>query len=149
MELVRKVLPYTILFGCISWVLINIFDSSNGLIQPTTINGITIYTFDLRLHLKNIADAADWRPLINTDVLPARQWIANWTDAASWWNALTNNIAYVFDWLYMPINTLLLLPARFSCWITKLFFTVFGVGNDNVIMDLLSQLTTKLIIPYI
>lgn len=143
MEFVKKVLPFTIIISVVSFVLMRIFDSNNGLLQLQTINGIKIYVFNLNQHIQNIQNASDLRPLIDVNIFPEKEWINAFT-----LEALTNNIAVVFNWLYMPINVFLT-PLRFSCYITKLTFTLLGVANDNAIMNLLSEGITKLVIPYI
>lgn len=154
LDIVNKSMKYIIIIALISLVSTWAFGIYNNMIQETTINGITIKTFDIRIYLNNVSNAWNTAALDFETILPDREW----DDTAAWnnWDGLFNNIALLFDYLYLPINFVLYI-LRWIAWILRLALAIIGWnistdGNGVYFSNLayiLTWITQNLMIPYL
>ena len=107
-----------IIFGSFFMYILSLFlgVSSPYIYTTTQYNGIELTYIDTALYARtlnayfNISNIGE---LLRLD-LPSRQWISNGADVIY---IISNNIAVIFDWLYMPINIVL--------WVFRLIAFVF------------------------
>ena len=157
LDLVNKLIKPITIIALVSIVATWAFNVQNVLITDTTINGVAIKTVDLRTYLINITNAWETNALNFEDILPSRQWeeVTGSVIDSTFWNALFNNMALIFDWLYFPINFILWI-LRWISWLLKLLLAVIGwnVGQNNGVyysqlVEILVWITKNLMIPYI
>lgn len=148
-----------ILLGCIAfsftitWTIIEL-----PYLTKNTINGQTIYIYDTQTYLSNLQ--LGWTGLqeIWQELLPTREW-QNGGSLINW-SPMFNNLALVFDWVYMPINLILTIIRTLSYVIIKLFSfiglitipntTINGVVYQPVwFVNLFITIKDYFIIPYI
>ena len=157
-DLVNKLIKPITIIALISIVATWVFNIQNVLISEQTINNVRIKVVDLRLYLLNISNAWQSNALNFNDILPTRLWeeVTGSIIDSTFWNALFNNMALIFDWLYFPINFILWL-LRWLCWLLKIVLAIIGwnVGyNSNGVyysqlVEILVWITDNLMIPYI
>lgn len=154
LDLVNKFIKPITIIALISIVSTWAFGIYNVLITEQTINGITIKTVDLRIYLDNLVNAWSTTALNFDSILPQR----TWDNTAAWnnWDGIFNNLAFLFDWLYFPLNFILYI-LRWISWIFKLALALIGwnVGQDNngiyysELAKILAWITQNLFIPYV
>lgn len=149
MSLIQKTMKYTMMIGLLSFVFAFALNIEMSFIGTETINGQTLTTFQLDAYLRNLSNTWNGYPLQFRDILPPRTW-----DSTGTWDAIFNNLAYIFDWIYFPLN-LVLYVVRWFAWILCLVFALFGftmtVNPETItgLNDILPWLVSHLMIPYI
>lgn len=93
-------------------------------LQQTTINNVDIWYFESELYLNNLQLSWDGLQEIWSELLPPR--IFNDPSIEHSWDMLWNNLACVFDYLYMPINFLLTILRSIAFMVVK-FFSILGM----------------------
>lgn len=158
LDIVNKLLKPVIIIACVSMVITWAFNVQNMLITETTYNGITMKVVNFRLYLQNLTNAWETNALNFNDVIPPGSWqeVSGSIVDSSFWNSLFNNMAYIIQWLYFPINFLLYI-TRWVAWIVKLALALIGwntATNSNgeyysSLVQILVWITQNLKIPYI
>jgi len=150
-DLIKDSWKPLILIALVSLTITWAFGIYNVMIQQQTINGIEIYTFNIRIYLSNLSNAWQTNALNFQDVIPSRTWSNDWS-----WSNIGNNMAFIFDWLYFPINFVLWLD-RWICWLLRLLLAIIGwnIGLDengnyySTLSMILTWCIENLFIPYI
>lgn len=134
------------------------FNLPNTMITTEIINDIKIYHFNMQTYLQNINTAWQTNALNFKDILPPTQWKnidANVLDK-EFWQALINNLAFIANWAYFPINFILWV-IRWLAWLINILLAIIGwptqkneLGEyySNLAM-ILNWVTENLMIPYI
>lgn len=123
-----------------------------------TINGQTIYYYDFENYLNNIQLNWDGLRDIWGDLIPWRTWISDIT-LNNWTNALANNIALLFDYIYMPINLICTIFRTIAFLMVKAF-SILGLITTEITINgitytppwfitMFNFIRQKFIIPYI
>lgn len=162
---INEFIPITIIICLIAYVLsihLKIINIPYMYTETYNYGNITttMYKYDFLGYIRNIENS-----FTNIQILelkfPERQWI-NTTSTfleKDFWDALINNIALIFDWLYMPIN-IILYPIRLILWLIRNLLTILGMNyqtiyyneqiiEPNAIMQLLNNIVNNLYIPYV
>lgn len=160
-DLAKNMMKFTIFLGIIGIFIAWAFQLQNTFVQTRTITvgeySSTMYYFDWYKYTNTLSNVWTTDALDFSTIIPTRTW-----DSSATIGALVNNIAYVFDWLYFPINFLAYI-LRWICWITRLSLGLLGwdfsmnttiVGEEweqynSVLIKVLTWITQKLVIPYI
>lgn len=158
MNVIKKTMPMIIMIGLIGIMTNFLFALESGYLAQTTVNGITMYYIDVGKWIANINTALTTNPIDMDDILPTGSYIeidsANVLEA-EFWEAIINNIAYTFNWLYAPINVILLL-VRWIAYIARCVLVIFGWpmtqtngSYDSILITVLTSIMEYLKIPYI
>ena len=131
--------PYLITYVADTGIKITYYDYGQYFIQVSN----SFNTFGAQLQLE----------------FPWRTWQTN-MDLTNWLSVLMNNIAFIFDWMYMPIN-IALWVLRLMAWIIKSALVILGfiefantpingiVYQPEWFMTTLTWMSQNLSIPYI
>ena len=172
MIIVKKTMKYVIIIALVSYILTYLFKFNTGIIQKYEVYGITQYRFSIKDYLVNLSNFNTYTNISITTIIPSRTWTdpgSNWI-SDQFWEAIINNIAYIFDWLYFPLN-IILYVIRLAVYVVRLLLAVIGwplsthiqlstscgIGQpycyevvfDSQLMQALTWITNKLIIPYV
>lgn len=152
MTIIKKCLGWTVIIGTISLSLSWFMSFNLALLIKDSINGIEFYRIDLAYYTTNLSNTWDSFPATFNNLLPPRQW-----DSTGTWDSIFNNIAYVFDWLYFPIN-LLLFFIRMISWFFVILLALMGIETApafiqgetaGTFIDTFVWVSKNLMIPYI
>ena len=153
MNLIKKIMPAIILLGCIGLILTLLFGYNTLVNEYITPNGVKMYYIDIPQYAENINNAITGTPPPFETITPSRTWVA--VAGTDWYKDLVNNLAYLFDWLYFPINVILY-ALRWVAWVYKIEFAVIGWpmkqingSYQSVIIQILNWLSQNYMIPYI
>ena len=150
MELVKKLLPYIILLGIVSYVLVSSFGLDNNLLTLTEYNGIKLYTFDLRKYVSRIQ-------YIWSTYYPTWKNLNFRTDIQTWPNSLlildyfkvfVHNFFIVLGWFMLPISVLTYV-GNFVLFAVQMLFALIGMPYNATIMYVLEALQQLANIPNI
>lgn len=157
-DIINKLIKPIIIIACISMVITWAFNIQNVLITDINIDEIQMKVVDFRLYLMNLTNAWESNALNFDDVIPPGDWqeVTGSIVDDTFWNALFNNMGYVIQWLYFPINFLLYI-TRWVAWLCKLLLALIGwnVGKNSngdyysTLVQILVWVTQNLKIPYI
>lgn len=158
LDLVNKLMKPIMIIAIISIVITWAFNVENVLITDVTYNGIQMKTLDFRLYLENVNSAWITNALNFQDILIDREWVeieGNITKS-QFWEDLGNNLAFLFDCLYFPIN-LILWINRWISWLIRIVLALIGwnVGTRadgsyySTLVQILDWIIENFKIPYI
>lgn len=102
-------------------------------IRTMTINGVTLYTYDAENYLNNIQLSWDGLAQLWKELIPTRTWESG--GSLLNWDPLMNNLALIFDWIYMPINFILTILRTIAFIIIKLFSMLGIITIPNTIIN--------------
>lgn len=156
--LIKKVIPIVMMVGLIGIMTSFLFSMESGYLSTMEVNDITLYYIDLNKWISNINAAITSNPINMDDVLPQGSFVEVSGSAleSNFWEAIINNLAYAFNWLYAPINVLLVL-IRWIAYVARAALSIFGwpmtTNTDgsytSILMQLLTSIMQYLKIPYI
>lgn len=157
-DLIKTAWKPLILIAVVSLAVTTAFNLPNLLITTEYINGVKISHFNLQTYLNSISNAWESNALNFEDILPDREWeeITSSFVESQFWEAIGNNIALLFDYVYFPINFILWV-LRWICWLVKILLTIIGWPTmmntngtyDSVLTTILVWIIQNLQIPYL
>lgn len=149
MTLVKKLLPFVIVLGVISYVLVTAFGMDNNLIHPAVTGGIKYYTFDLRDYLSRIQN-------IWTSHVPSFELLAfrtdikiipdNIIDVIAWLKLWGHNWAVTISWLMSPISALTWI-GNWVLFFVQMFLALIGFPNNSTLLTFIDFLKSLANIP--
>ena len=157
-DLIKNTLKYTIFLGLIGMFIAWAFHLNSSFVEIKSINGISILTFNWYSYISSLNDAWSTNALNFEDILPPGEFVE--VEGAIWdetfWNTLFNNMAYIIQWIYFPLNFSAYI-FRWFCWVIRLGlaligwdFTIKANGDYNsILIQTLTWITQNLAIPYI
>lgn len=149
MTLVKKLLPFIIVLGVVSYVLVTAFGMDNNLIHETAINGIKFYSFDLREYLSRIQNI--WtshiptfeQMTLRTDIKTIPNNVAN---VIEWLKLWGHNWAVTLSWFMLPISVLTWIGNWFI-FFAQMLLALIGFPNNSMLMTFLEFLKSLANIP--
>lgn len=151
--LVKKIMPYMIVIGIFGYVLFIAFGFNTLVTKITTEQGIDMYIIDVHTYLNNLGGINNMTPPPFKELLPTRTWKA--IAGNDWYMDLVNNLALLFDWIYMPINVIMYV-VEWICYGLLVIFTCLGWPltqtngvYDSVIIGILNWFSQNLFIDYL
>lgn len=137
----------------------NFFGIANPYLQTTIVQetGIKITYYDYGAYIVQLNNSFNTFGQELQLEWPPRVWKS--VAGLDWFDDLVNNLAFIFDWIYMPINVVLW-PMRLSAWIVKQVFVILGfvaetqtingtTYNPEWFMKTFTWMSEHLAIPYI
>lgn len=157
-DLIKASWKPLILIALVSLTITWAFNIENTLITTQIINGVEIRTFNAHTYLTNINNAWKTNALNFNDILPPLQWqeVTGNMLQNQFWEALLNNLAFIANWAYFPINFILWL-FRWVTWLINILLALIGWNTQqridgsyysNLVM-INEWVTQNLMIPYI
>lgn len=139
MLVIKRTLKYSIIIGLVILILTNVFNFGvSNILYKTTYNNIEMYKIDLQQYFINLEKARSTVSLDFTSILPTRVWNTD----------IINNLALIFDWLYMPINFILWI-IRFIVYLIKNILALCAVDCESGLMIGFNWIMQNLMIPYL
>lgn len=162
MTILKKLFPYIVIFGIFAIMLNNLFNEDNALFSTITTNsGLTMYKLDLHKYIYNLENMWKANTLQFNQLIQTRTWqTTNATMLQSeFWNVMINNLAYIFNWLYLPINIICFI-LRFVMYLAYLILGFLGfnteytalngtINSTSPLMGIIEWIFTYFQIPYI
>lgn len=157
LDLIKTTWKPLLLIALVSLTAVWAFNIQSLIVEKATINGIQMYVFNVRNYLQNVSNSWERSALNFEDILPPVQWqeLGNNPFDEEFWTALLNNLAFIADWLYFPINFILWL-WRWGAWLIRLMLGIVGWNIQQVngqyyseLAKILNWVITNLMIPYI
>lgn len=132
MELVKKLMPWTIILGVVGFIFISMFGTQAIIfINSRQVNGLTFYSIDVLAYTKNLKDSIGGISALIFP-LPNRKWenITGNVLQEQFWKSLVNNLAMILNMIIVLANALLY-PLKVGAYAVKQVLAILGVNMSD------------------